>query len=86
MADIRQITAAIRVLEKEIETFTGAVLKEARENMEISEKLFREGEVPLLVFLDSQDSFFDIQARYHEAVTEWDILKAELDALLGENK
>ncbi|HLP58039.1 MAG TPA: TolC family protein [Candidatus Deferrimicrobium sp.] len=85
-ADIRQIIAEIRVLEKEIETFTGAVLKEGRENMEMSEKLFREGEVPLLVFLDSQDSFFDIQARYHEAVTEWNILKAELDALLGENK
>lgn len=86
LSDTRQIIAEIRVLEKEIETFTGAALKAGKENMELSDKLYREGEVPLLVFLDSQDSFFEIQTRYYEAVTEWNILKAELDALLGGNK
>jgi outer membrane protein TolC len=80
-ADIQQMYDEIRVLEKEIETFTGAVLKESRENLDITGKLYREGEVPLLVFLDSQDSFFNVHARYYEALTEWDILKAELDAL-----
>lgn len=85
-ADIQQIYAQIRVLEKEIETFTNAVLKEGRENMELSEKLYQEGEVSLLVFLDSQDSFFEMQARYYEAITEWNILKAELNALLGDNQ
>jgi outer membrane protein TolC len=84
-ADIRQIYADIRVLEKEIDTFTDAVLKEGRTSMELSEKLYREGEIPLLVFLDAQDSFFQVQTRYYEAITEWNILKAELDALLGGN-
>lgn len=84
-ADIQQIYSEIRILEKEIETFTDASLKAGKVNMELSEKLYREGEIPLLVFLDAQDSFFETQTRYYEAITEWSILKAELDALLGGN-
>jgi len=83
-ADIQRITAEIRALEKEIETYTEAVLKEGRQNMELTEILYREGEVPLVVFLDSQDSFLEIQERYYEAITQWHILKAELIELLGE--
>jgi outer membrane protein TolC len=83
-ADIQRMIAEIRVLEKEIETFKGAILKEGRENMELSETLYKEGEVPLVVFLDSQNSFFEIQERYYEAITQWNILKAELEELIGE--
>lgn len=83
-ADIQRMIAEIRVLEKEIETFTGAILKEGRENMDLSETLYKEGEVPLVVFLDSQNSFLEIQERYYEAITQWNILKAELQELIGE--
>jgi outer membrane protein TolC len=83
-ADIQRMIAEIRVLEKEIETFNGAILKEGRENMDLSETLYKEGEVSLVVFLDSQNSFFEIQERYYEAITQWNILKAELLELIGE--
>jgi outer membrane protein TolC len=83
-ADIQRMIAEIRVLEKEIETFKGAILKEGRENMELSETLYKEGEVSLVVFLDSQNSFFEIQERYYEAITQWNTLKAELEELVGE--
>jgi len=83
-ADIQRMISEIRVLEKEIETFTGAILKEGRENMDLSETLYKEGEVSLVVFLDSQNSFFEIQERYYEAITQWNILKAELQELIGE--
>lgn len=83
-ADIQRMIAEIRVLEKEIETFTGAILKEGKENMNLSEILYKEGEVPLVVFLDSQNSFLEIQERYYEAITQWNILKAELQELIGE--
>jgi outer membrane protein TolC len=82
-ADIQRMAAEIRSLEKEIDTFKGAVLEEGRQNMELSEELYKEGEVPLVVFLDSQNSYFEVQERYYEALTEWNILKAELEALLG---
>ena len=72
------------MLEKEIETFKGAVLEEGRQNRELSETLYKEGEVPLVVFLDSQNSFFEVQQRYYEAISEWDLLKAELEEMLGE--
>ena len=36
-----------------------------------------------MVFLDSRNSYFEVQQRYYEAITEWNILKAELEALLG---
>ena len=83
-ADIQRMIGEIRVLEKEIETFKGAVLKEGRENMDLSETLYKEGEVSLVIFLDSQNSFFEIQERYYEAITQWNILKAELQELIGE--
>jgi outer membrane protein TolC len=83
-ADIQRMISEIRVLEKEIETFTGAILKEGRENMDLSETLYKEGEVALVVFIDSQTSFFEIQERYYEAITQWNILKAELQELIGE--
>ncbi|MCP4158228.1 MAG: TolC family protein [bacterium] len=83
-ADILRMLSDIRVLEKEIDTFKGAVLKEGKTNLELSEQLFKAGEVPLVVFLDSQNSYFEMQERYFEAITEWHILKAELEALLGE--
>lgn len=83
-ADVNRMISEIRVLEKEIETFTGAVLKEGRKNMELSEKLYKAGEISLVVFLDSQNSFFEIEQRYYEAITEWKILKAALEELLGE--
>ncbi len=83
-AEINRITTDIRILEKEIETLTGAVLQEGRQSMEISERLYKEGEIPLVVFLDSQNSYFEIEQRYYEALTEWLISKAELAELLGE--
>ncbi len=83
-ADIQRMIGEIRVLEKEVETFNSAILKEGRENMDLSETLYKEGEVSLVVFLDSQNSFFEIQERYYEAITQWNILKAELEELVGE--
>ncbi|MCP4221335.1 MAG: TolC family protein [bacterium] len=83
-ADIQQALSDIRILEKEIDTFKGAILKEGQENMKLSERLYREGEVPLVIFLDSQNSYFELLERYYEAITEWCVLKAELESLLGE--
>ena len=83
-ADIQRMISEIRILEKEIETFKGAILEAGRENMKLSEKLYKAGEVPLVVFLDSQNSYFEMQERYYEAITGWNLLKANLEELLGE--
>lgn len=80
----RHLTARLRVLEREIRTYEGAVLKEGQENVAISERLYRAGEIPLVVLLDAQRSFFELRERYYQALTEWKILRAELTALLGE--
>jgi len=83
-ADVNRVISGIRILEQEIETLTDAVLKEGRKNIELSEILYKEGEIPLIVFIDSQNSFFEIEERYYEAITEWKILKATLEELSGE--
>jgi cobalt-zinc-cadmium efflux system outer membrane protein len=85
-ADVQQLVAEIRVVENEIQTFQGALLKEGRENMDTSERLYKAGEIPLVVFLDSQNSFFEVQERCYEAITEWNLLKADLEELLGEEQ
>jgi len=85
LADIQQIVAETRILEKEIETYEGAILKEGKENMELSEQLYKSGEIPLMIFLDSQNSFFEIEERFYQAITEFNILKTKLETLLGVN-
>jgi outer membrane protein TolC len=82
-AEITRIVSEIRILEKEIETFRGAILIEGRENRDLSRKLYKAGEISLVVFLDSQNSYVDLMDRYHEAVSEWNILIAELEAIMG---
>jgi len=81
-----RIIAEIKILEAEIEMYKEAVLKEGQENADLSEKLYKAGEIPLIVYLDSQSSFFELQERFFEAITEWKILKAEFEELLGEKK
>jgi len=83
-ADIQRLAAHLRILEREIDTFQGAVLKEGEENMKLTGMLYRSGEVPLTVYLDSQESYFGLQDRYYEAITEWKLLKAEIDEISGE--
>jgi outer membrane protein TolC len=82
-AEIDRMAAEIGILEKEIETFRGAVLREGEENMELARKLYRAGEVPLMVFLDSQTSYYSLQERYYQSITEWKIRVADLYRILG---
>jgi outer membrane protein TolC len=81
-SDIHQMISEIRILEKEVEAFKSDVLKEGIANLELYGKLYKEGEIPLVVFMDSQNSSFETQQRYYEAITEWNMLNAELESLL----
>jgi len=81
--ELQQILGEIRVLEKEISSFQNLLLEEGKESLEVSTRLYREGEIPLVVFLDAQTGFYEIQGRYYEAITEWNIQKSELEALIG---
>jgi outer membrane protein TolC len=83
LTGLKRLVAEIRIIEKEILTFKGAILKESRMNVELTEKLYSNGEVPLIVYLDSQNSHLDIQVRFFRAITEWKLLKAQLEALIG---
>lgn len=83
MTDLKRLVAEIRIIEKEISTFKGAVLKESKMNLELTEKLYANGEIPLIVYLDSQNSYFDIQIRYFRAITAGNLLKSQLEALIG---
>jgi len=80
---LQRLVAEIRIVEKEISTYKGAILHESKLNLDLTEKLYRQGEVPLIVYLDSQNSFLDIQTGFFKALTEWNLLKAQLEALLG---
>ncbi len=86
-ADIKRLTAQLSILQREIDTFRGAILKEGEENMKLTGLLYRSGEVSLTVYLDAQESYYGLQDRYFEAITEWKLLKAEIEEIyLGEEK
>lgn len=83
LAEVQQSISQVRVLEKEITSYRGAILQEGRTNLELTEALYKAGEVSLMLFLDARNSFFEIEERYYEAITEWRILKASLEEQLG---
>ena len=85
-ADIKRLTSQLNILQREIDTFRGAILKEGEENMKLTGMLYRSGEVSLTVYLDAQESYYELQDRYYEAITEWKLLKAEIEEILGEER
>ncbi len=85
ISEILRISSEMQILLKQIETFKTSILEVGKQNLEISQKLYKEGEIPMMVLLDAQDSYFETIGNYYEAITEWYILRAEYDALFGGN-
>ena len=73
----------LRLAEERILLFQTGLLRQAEESMSISETSYREGEISLIDYLDSQRIFYSIQNEYHDALYEWNLGRAALENAIG---
>ena len=73
----------LRLAEERISLFQTGLLRQAEESMSISEISYREGEISLIEYLDSQRIFYSIQNEYHDSLFEWNLGRAALENAIG---
>jgi cobalt-zinc-cadmium efflux system outer membrane protein len=70
--------------ELKISNLKNSVILEREQTLELNSELYKQGEITLLEFLDTQRSLFETRSDYFKTITEWLILKSELEEILGE--
>ena len=81
--DIRARLRRVRLAEKTLSIFTTALLRQVEESLEIAEVSFREGEIALLDFLDSQRTYNSVLGDYYQALFNWKVEMAGLEKAAG---
>ncbi len=83
--EIRSRIRQIRLAQETLDIFSTGLLRQAEESLRLSEISYREGEISLLEFLDSQRTYNTILQDYHQALYAWNIAAAALEKALGES-
>lgn len=73
-----------RYSEQTIRIFHEGLLKQAEESLKISEQSYKQGEISLLDYLDSQRTYTSIIKDYQESLYTWNITQAALEKAIGE--
>jgi cobalt-zinc-cadmium efflux system outer membrane protein len=60
-------------------------MSQAEQSLKIAEISYREGEISLLEFLDSQRTYISILRDYVDALFSWNAEKAALEKAVGED-
>jgi len=81
--DIRACARRVRLAEKTLSIFTDALLRQVEESLAIAEVSYREGEISLLDFLDTQRTYNSVLGDYHRALFAWNIELAALEKAVG---
>lgn len=82
--DIRAGISRLRLSRESMEIFHQGLLRQAEEGRRIAEISYREGEISLIDYLDSQRSYFSIQIEYADALLTWNADLAGLEKTIGE--
>lgn len=82
--EIRSRLSQVKLADQTIALFQSGLLKQAEESLKISEVSYREGEISLLDFLDSQRTYYSILRDYQAALLTWSSELAALEKAIGE--
>ena len=83
-AAVRAQARRLRQAEQMLGIFTGGLLNQADESLHIAETSYRQGEISLLDFLDSQRTANSILRDYQQALLRFHVEKAALEKAVGE--
>lgn len=73
-----------RLAEQTLKLFHQGLLKQAEESLKISEASYKQGEISLIDYLDSQRTYCSILKDYQDSLYDWNVSKASLEKVLGE--
>jgi cobalt-zinc-cadmium efflux system outer membrane protein len=82
--EIRASARRIRLAGETLSVFDAALLSEVEESLRIAEVSYREGEISLLDFLDSQRTYNSILGDHYQALYDWNAEMAALEKAAGE--
>jgi len=82
-SEIRACVRRVRLAEKTLSIFTTALLRQVEESLAIAEASYREGEISLLDYLDSQRTYNSVLGDYYEALFNWNVEMAALERAAG---
>ena len=74
----------LRLSEQIIQLFLSSLLKEAEASLKIAEVSYKQGEISLVEYLDSQRTYISILKDYQNSLFNWNINRASLEKSIGE--
>jgi len=83
--EVKAKLSKLHLSEQTLDLFHTGLLNQAEESLNISEVSYREGEISLIDYLDSQRTFFSIMFDYQDSLFTWNMDKAALEKTIGED-
>jgi cobalt-zinc-cadmium efflux system outer membrane protein len=74
----------LRLSARALKLFTTGLLKQAEESLRIAEISYKQGEISLIDYLDSQRTYFSIMTDYQDSLYAWNVDRAALERAIGE--
>ncbi len=73
-----------RLAEQTLKLFHQGLLRQAEESLKISAASYKQGEISLIDYLDSQRTYYSILKDYQDSLYDWNVSRASLEKVLGE--
>ncbi len=83
--EVKSKLSKLHLSEQTLNLFHTGLLNQAEESLKISEVSYKEGEISLIDYLDSQRTFFSIMFDYQDSLFTWNMDKAALEKTIGED-
>lgn len=83
--EVKSKLSKLHLSEQTLNLFHTGLLNQAEKSLKISEVSYKEGEISLIDYLDSQRTFFSIMFDYQDSLFTWNIDKAALEKTIGED-
>ncbi len=84
-SEVKSKLSKLQLSEQTLNLFHTGLLEQAEESLKISETSYKEGEISLIDYLDSQRTFFSIMFDYQDSLLTWNMDRAALEKTIGED-
>jgi len=84
VTQVKAKLSQFKLSQQTIGLFRTGLLKQAEESLKISEVSYKEGEISLIDWLDSQRTYYSIREDFQEALYNLNVDKAALEKAIGE--
>lgn len=81
--EVEAAQARLAAAEKSLDIYAKEILPQLTENLKLVEKAYRLGEVGILVMIEEQKKYIEVNDGYLAALYNWNIAAAKLEAAVG---